>query len=111
MSIEPIFRIGRLVMRTIAQGPNVDLIRGAGFYFKAVKSASMSHIARPDVRDYVFSRDGYKCKSCGTDKSLAIDHIISVANCAQGMITIEQLNHINNLQTLCKSCNSSKKHK
>ena len=52
----------------------------------------------------VFRRDGYRCQMCGARKSdgvqLTIDHIIPLA--AGGS------NDIDNLQTLCKSCNENK---
>lgn len=59
----------------------------------------------PEVRNYVFERDNYQCKSCGKtqlDTQLQIDHIIPLARGGQ--------NDISNLQTLCRSCNLKKKH-
>ncbi len=59
----------------------------------------------PEVRKYVFERDRYQCKSCGTtqlETQLTIDHIIPLARGGQ--------NDISNLQTLCCSCNRQKKH-
>lgn len=59
----------------------------------------------PEVRQYVFERDGYHCKSCGKGDRAAklnIDHIIPIARGGT--------NDISNLQTLCGSCNSQKKH-
>jgi 5-methylcytosine-specific restriction enzyme A len=55
-----------------------------------------------EVREYVFQRDNHQCQSCGQTKKLSIDHIIPLANGGS--------NDISNLQTLCGSCNSSKKH-
>ena len=56
------------------------------------------------VIEKVFRRDGYRCQMCGARKSdgvqLTIDHIIPLA--AGGS------NDIDNLQTLCKSCNENK---
>ena len=52
------------------------------------------------VRMAVFERDGFRCKACGSDKNLSCDHI--VPECQGGT------SHIDNLQTLCVSCNSKK---
>lgn len=49
----------------------------------------------------VLSRDGVKCQHCGTDQDLTIDHIVPVSKGGG--------NELENLQVLCKSCNSKKK--
>lgn len=48
----------------------------------------------------VFARDGNKCVQCNTKHLLSVDHIIPVVKGGG--------NNIENLQTLCKSCNSRK---
>lgn len=48
----------------------------------------------------VFKRDNYKCVYCGCDTDLTIDH--KIAEVKGGG------NDINNLQTLCRPCNSNK---
>lgn len=55
-----------------------------------------------EVREYIFQRDNHQCQSCGQTTKLSIDHIISLASGGS--------NDISNLQTLCSSCNSRKKH-
>lgn len=52
------------------------------------------------LRTAVFERDAYRCKRCGDHRSLAADHIYPES--LGGETTLE------NLQTLCRSCNSSK---
>ena len=55
------------------------------------------------LRHEVFKRDGYRCRECGASKddtSLEIDHIVPVAKGGT--------NDIDNLQTLCRECNSMK---
>src|SRR5688572_587451 len=55
----------------------------------------------PDhLRWEVFERDNFTCKRCGSRRKLTADHII--AESKGGPTTLE------NLQTLCKSCNSKK---
>lgn len=54
----------------------------------------------PKIRWGVFERDGYKCKKCGSKISLHCDHIHPES---KGGATV-----IENLQTLCETCNKSK---
>ena len=51
-------------------------------------------------RKRIFERDEYRCQSCGTWKSLSLDHIIPESR--------DGTHDDDNLQTLCKPCNSSK---
>jgi hypothetical protein len=53
-----------------------------------------------EERNEVFERDNNSCLRCGSTENLSIDHIKPLASGGD--------NSINNLQTLCKSCNSSK---
>lgn len=53
-----------------------------------------------NVRNAVFERDGFKCKICGLDENLSIDHILSVR--------LGGNNELDNLQTLCLPCNVKK---
>lgn len=52
------------------------------------------------LRMEVYERDGFKCVTCGTQKKLTCDHI--KPEVLGGETTLE------NLQTMCKSCNSRK---
>jgi len=52
------------------------------------------------LRMKVFERDDYTCKHCGSRKNLTADHIYP--EIMGGKATM------NNLQTLCKSCNTRK---
>jgi hypothetical protein len=52
------------------------------------------------LRTRVFERDMYRCKCCGTHENLSIDHIIPQVKGGT--------NEIDNLQTLCKTCNTRK---
>ncbi len=52
------------------------------------------------IRKQVFERDAYRCKHCGTWKDLTVDHIIPESK--GGALDLD------NLQTLCRSCNSKK---
>lgn len=53
-----------------------------------------------DLRTAVYERDGWACLHCGSVESLTLDHIHPYSR--GGEDTLE------NLQTLCRSCNSKK---
>jgi hypothetical protein len=53
-----------------------------------------------EVRFFIYERDGYRCVQCGTVEDLTIDHIHPKS--LGGADTAD------NLQTLCRSCNSRK---
>lgn len=55
------------------------------------------------LRQAVFKRDSYTCQHCGSQDRLCADHII--AEVRGGPTTLE------NLQTLCRTCNSRKSDK
>lgn len=53
-----------------------------------------------ETRIAVYERDGNKCSTCGTTENLSLDHIHPWS--LGGPDTID------NLQTLCRGCNSKK---
>ena len=55
------------------------------------------------LRWEVFKRDGFRCLVCGSQDHLRADHIIPESKGGQASL--------DNLQTLCRSCNSKKKTK
>lgn len=55
---------------------------------------------RPSLRAAVYERDGNTCLHCGATEALTLDHIHPWS--LGGEDTFE------NLQTLCRSCNSKK---
>jgi len=58
-----------------------------------------SFTRKKDIRGAVMLLHGDKCLKCGSDK-IALDHVIPIVKGG--------LNEIDNLQPLCKKCNSSK---
>ena len=56
-----------------------------------------------ELRDIIYKRDGYECQYCGSKENLVIDHIIPFSKGGK--------TELNNLQTLCKKCNSEKGNK
>ena len=57
-------------------------------------------IGKKKIREFIFKRDKYKCLCCRGNNILTIDHIVPIYKGG--------VNRLYNLQTLCKSCNSSK---
>jgi 5-methylcytosine-specific restriction protein A len=53
------------------------------------------------LRRDVFERDGFACVDCGSEERLEVDHITP--------LTAGGSNDFENLQTLCKACNSRKR--
>jgi hypothetical protein len=52
------------------------------------------------LRWQVFQRDNYQCRKCGCREDLTVDHIIAEINGGETVL--------DNLQTLCRPCNSGK---
>lgn len=53
-----------------------------------------------NIKDVVFKMYGKKCLACGSEENISLDHIIPIHK--------KGTNTIDNLQPLCKSCNSKK---
>lgn len=56
-----------------------------------------------DTVNFIFERDNYACLKCGATEKLSIDHIVP--------LVLGGSSDRDNLQTLCRSCNSSKRTK
>ena len=54
-----------------------------------------------ELRASVFDRDGWACLDCGAEDNLCCDHVIPVSKGGE--------TQFENLQTLCRPCNSKKK--
>ena len=77
----------------------IENYRADTSYIHRRKTAN-SELANQTLRREVFKRFSYECAICQSRHNLAIDHIVSVKGGGS--------NDIENLQVLCKSCNSSK---
>ncbi len=76
---------------------------GRDLFGRSTEKTSKKYIKKKigiKLRLEVYERDGFKCVTCGVQKNLTLDHI--KPEILGGPSTIE------NLQTMCKSCNSSK---
>lgn len=83
--------------------------KGAKHFMKYLRGCGNNYISREEVREYVFNKYNHKCIECGSEEQLQIDHIISIYQVFKKKHTLEEINNLSNLQTLCKSCNSRKK--
>lgn len=63
------------------------------------KTASR-YISNKHIRMEVFDLHGNKCLNCGSYEDICLDHITAVVNGGE--------NELDNLQPLCRACNSSK---
>ena len=66
----------------------------------ARRKAKRKDVITQTLRTQVFERDQYRCINCDSHEKLCADHIYPESK--GGATTLE------NLQTLCQSCNSSK---
>jgi hypothetical protein len=80
------------LMECLANSPSAS-------YFERRKAASY-HTSKPEVRVRILMRDGYACKACGDSQDLTLDHILPVIEGGS--------DEDDNLQCLCRRCNSSK---
>lgn len=64
------------------------------------RQRACSFTSRQHIRDWVFEKYGKLCLACGTNKNIALDHVIPIIK--------EGKNVKENLQPLCKPCNSRK---
>jgi hypothetical protein len=70
------------------------------YLYSEPRREAQKFIGHKDVRNYIFEKYGKICLCCGSTKRLSLDHIVPVH--LNGKNTLE------NIQPLCKSCNSSK---
>lgn len=75
--------------------------------FKKFRNASSSYIQNKRLRAYILDKFNNKCVLCDSVNSLEIDHIESVLSCFKKE-KFQFCNSEENLQVLCKKCNSSK---
>ena len=84
---------------------NAEINRAKRYYewfesSERIRQKACTYTANKKVRKQVFDRDGKVCKKCGAIKNLSLDHIKPVSKGGE--------NSLDNLQVLCKSCNSKK---
>ena len=75
--------------------------------FKTFRNTSSAFISNKYVRSYIFNKYKNKCNYCDSIENLEIDHIKSVCRCFKNNL-IDYCNTKENLQLLCRKCNSSK---
>jgi len=82
---------------------------------KRIKGISSNFINRPKVKSFIFLRDNFSCLYCNSQEHLTIDHIIPVGSLYNENLKADfiigkllEINSLENLQTLCLSCNVRK---
>jgi len=76
--------------------------------YRAIASASSSFIKNTYVRKAIFTKCNFECTHCGAKEDLVLDHIISIYEAFKNKELISILNTYQNLQILCRKCNSIK---
>lgn len=76
--------------------------------YKAYRNSCSSFVAKKQVRKIILDKYSSKCVFCGSTYDLEIDHVKSVYACFRDN-EIHECNKEENLQVLCKTCNTSKK--
>ena len=77
------------------------------YAFKKCRNSSSAFIKRSDVRNLILQKSNSKCAQCSSKENLQVDHIESVLSCFKSN-PFEFCNSYENLQILCKTCNTSK---
>ena len=75
--------------------------------FKKFRSSCSNFIKKDSVRIFILNKFNNKCVNCDSKERLEIDHIQSVYSCFINM-NYYYCNKEENLQVLCKKCNTSK---
>lgn len=75
--------------------------------FNLFRGSCSGYIKKSNVRLQVMIKYKYSCAICGSKENLTIDHIKSVYRCWKEK-DIHRVNSLDNLQVLCRSCNSKK---
>lgn len=103
-NVEQLMRLAMnalLEMNRVSQA--LERVRGAGRKRQQARRDNAGVIT-PTMRYAVLDRDGFRCVFCGACAEdgvrLAMDHVVAVANGGKS--------EIDNLQTLCDTCNLGK---
>lgn len=97
---------GKYVFSASDEGYNEEAIEeirkriGKKYNTSVCKSRNCHISSLKRIRELVFAKDGNKCVYCGDTENLTLDHIIPVNGGGKSVIE--------NFQTLCGKCNSSK---
>lgn len=97
-----------LIYTTSRKGLSRAINKGDGELKKYLRSCAGNYTKRKEVRKFILDRDGHKCVRCGSEENLEMDHIISVFAGWKRKISLKTINSLDNLQTLCRSCNARK---
>jgi hypothetical protein len=83
-----------------ALNPNFYILESDIEAFNAPGAFYHKKAISPKIRAFVQQRDGHKCRHCGATEHLCTDHIYPEF--------LGGTSDVENLQTLCRSCNSRK---
>lgn len=70
-------------------------------YKASFPPSTKKHVIKPSLRTAVYERDAYRCVKCNAHKDLSVDHVYPRSKGGT--------DDFDNLQTLCRTCNSIKR--
>ncbi len=82
------------LLQTLYEDAGIDIYKKPEIKYKVIKNLKAS------LKKAVFERDAYRCKHCETHIDLTVDHIYPKSKGG--------IDDLDNLQTLCRPCNSKK---
>ena len=88
------------LIRRLFEIQHNNLKRIKDLEYEEPRLIAQKFIGKSKIRNFIFKRDNYECLRCLSKDNLTIDHIIPINRKGENILS--------NLQTLCKSCNSTK---
>lgn len=90
----------RLIIESVIESGRRHYQELREYLYNEPRREAQKYIGNKKIRDIIFNKYGKICLCCGSDNYISLDHIVPVFHGGE--------NSIDNLQPLCRSCNSRK---